>query len=540
MKFYSTIGRGTEKFFTEELKELFLENLKLQPTVTEGKTFFTINDPVDQLKKIQKTLLTLKTAERVFVEVTHVPVDKKDKRGLLTLLHSHLGNRDDWRQALDTLAKLEQVRPDVKQDALDSCPQKKRRKVESDGTTFRVSCKLAGKPKCKLDLQRTSMQMAVLISKTVGWKTNLHNPKYEVNIHMNDQYLTVGIPLTDKPLSQRVYIRHCGLRCTVAWIMVRLCGLAGGEVVMDPMCGAATILVEGAMCQKDALFFGMDKSAPQLQLASENVQYAGLGGFVHLIQGEATRTGLGAGTVDAVVTDAPFGQNHAVDGDIQLFYCCMLKEMCRVLKPGGRMVLLTSEALMDTVAELCASQQTCPETHPIQGFSPDPTVLVATHCSFENTSERLDSVFIIPEYKCKTDILSLDSPCDTKLPDQCSSVCKDLHVNDAIEDNVGDNASTHGHKVIKQDDKEEETKSDQTLEQQSILSTTDMCSRQCFHNLTSNTSGNNSSGNDNSKITQKTDECSEVPSGGLNFTLTNRFPVKLGETEGIILVMCKH
>ncbi|WAR19136.1 THUM2-like protein [Mya arenaria] len=480
MKFYSTIGRGTEKFFTEELKELFLENLKLQPTVTEGKTFFTINDPVDQLKKIQKTLLTLKTAERVFVEVTHVPVDKKDKRGLLTLLHSHLGNRDDWRQALDTLAKLEQVRPDVKQDALDSCPQKKRRKVESDGTTFRVSCKLAGKPKCKLDLQRTSMQMAVLISKTVGWKTNLHNPKYEVNIHMNDQYLT------------------------------------------------------------DALFFGMDKSAPQLQLASENVQYAGLGGFVHLIQGEATRTGLGAGTVDAVVTDAPFGQNHAVDGDIQLFYCCMLKEMCRVLKPGGRMVLLTSEALMDTVAELCASQQTCPETHPIQGFSPDPTVLVATHCSFENTSERLDSVFIIPEYKCKTDILSLDSPCDTKLPDQCSSVCKDLHVNDAIEDNVGDNASTHGHKVIKQDDKEEETKSDQTLEQQSILSTTDMCSRQCFHNLTSNTSGNNSSGNDNSKITQKTDECSEVPSGGLNFTLTNRFPVKLGETEGIILVMCKH
>lgn len=89
------------------------------------------------------------------------------------------------------------------------------------------------------------MQMAVLISKLTGWKTDTRHPNIEISIHMNDNTLSVGVPLTQQPLSKRAYLKHCGLRSTVAWIMCDLLNIQPGHRVLDPMCGMGTLLIEG-------------------------------------------------------------------------------------------------------------------------------------------------------------------------------------------------------------------------------------------------------------------------------------------------------
>ena len=92
--------------------------------------------------------------------------------------------------------------------------------------------------------------MGVLISKLLGWKIDLKHPKYEINIHLGDGTFTVGIPVTEIPLSKRSYIKHCGLRTTIAYIMFSLLDISPGNVVLDPMCGYATILIEASeVCQ---------------------------------------------------------------------------------------------------------------------------------------------------------------------------------------------------------------------------------------------------------------------------------------------------
>lgn len=88
--------------------------------------------------------------------------------------------------------------------------------------------------------------MGVLISKLLGWRIDLRSPKYEVNIHLSDATLIVGIPICNRPVSIRSYIKHCGLRTPIAWIMVKLLDIQPGDIVLDPMCGCATILLEAA------------------------------------------------------------------------------------------------------------------------------------------------------------------------------------------------------------------------------------------------------------------------------------------------------
>ncbi|KAH3846014.1 hypothetical protein DPMN_088310 [Dreissena polymorpha] len=360
MKFYCTTGRGTECFLKKELKTKY-DDVAVQET--DGKVFFhgnvTGEDALQQL-------LSLKSAERIFVDILHVPVGQLDKRGLLTLLHTSVSDMKAWQEGLDTLEHLGllKVSPVFGQNEGDShsldneCPPKKRKTGSHvSGASFRVSCKLSGKPRLKLDLKRTSSQMAVLISRLLGWRADPRNPQFEVNIHLNDSSLTVGMPLTEKPLSQRSYIKHCGLRTTVAWIMADLLAIEPEDRVLDPMCGAGTILIEAAVNWKCGTYLGIDKDMAQLCLTWENLQDTRIPVSIHLIQGDATRVPLPDGCVDKVVTDAPFGQNHLVDVSLDMFYKHVFSEVFRVLKPNGKFVLLTSRSLVNCVQSLCASAQ---------------------------------------------------------------------------------------------------------------------------------------------------------------------------------------
>ena len=89
------------------------------------------------------------------------------------------------------------------------------------------------------------------------------------------------------------------------------------------------------------MYVGTDADKLQLEAAHANVCSAGVGGRVALMQADATHLPLADGSVDAIVTDMPFGKKHAKRSSRTL-YPRVFAECKRVLRPGGALVVLTT------------------------------------------------------------------------------------------------------------------------------------------------------------------------------------------------------
>jgi SAM-dependent methyltransferase len=147
--------------------------------------------------------------------------------------------------------------------------------------------------------------------------------------------LVAGLRLSDARMRQhegREIERPGSLRPTVAALMV---GLAGEprDVLLDPCCGAGTILSEAlAAGWRDVQ--GSDIEATAVEIARRNVPRAGV------LEGDARSIDLPDDSVDAIVSNLPFGQQYEVQGSMRTWMSAVLGEMTRVTAPGGRVVLL--------------------------------------------------------------------------------------------------------------------------------------------------------------------------------------------------------
>ncbi|XP_072246737.1 THUMP domain-containing protein 2 isoform X2 [Leuresthes tenuis] len=177
-----------------------------------------------------------------------------------------------------------------------------------ENVSFRISCKCSGSLSRCLGAQEVSRVLGAGVSRVLGWKADLKNPRLEINVYLSDDYCLLGIPVTRLPLANRSYIKTTGLRSTVAWAMASLAEIQPGFCVVDPMCGVGTILVEAAQEHKASCFLGVDIDDGQLQKANENIAFAELGNRIHLLRASSLVLPLPSTSVDAVVCDLPFGR----------------------------------------------------------------------------------------------------------------------------------------------------------------------------------------------------------------------------------------
>ena len=127
----------------------------------------------------------------------------------------------------------------------------------------------------------------------------------------------------------------------VSAVLVRLLKPEPRDVVLDAFCGAATNLVVAAASTTDLRLVALDRSWSALQAARRNL--ASLREPVVLSHADAARLPLRDASVDRVVANLPFGKrvgSHA--GNVEL-YPQFLRGVGRVLRPGGRAVLLTDD-----------------------------------------------------------------------------------------------------------------------------------------------------------------------------------------------------
>jgi len=156
-----------------------------------------------------------------------------------------------------------------------------------------------------------------------------------------------GLRLSDASMRHRTYkVEHrpASLRPAVAAAMVRLAGAGPGAVVVDPMCGGGTILAEQlALARQRGLtvsVLGGDMEWSAVSAAGVNLRRVG---SAQLARWDVRRLPLEAGRVDRIICNPPFGIQLGEAAAIPLLYRDLVAEGDRVLRPGGRAVLLVSE-----------------------------------------------------------------------------------------------------------------------------------------------------------------------------------------------------
>ena len=132
------------------------------------------------------------------------------------------------------------------------------------------------------------------------------------------------------------------LKPTVARAMVRLSHPRAADVVLDPLCGAGTLLIERALAAEYSALYGGDRDPAAAAMARANARAAGVP--IDVQEWDALALPLPESSVDIVLANPPFGKKVAINDDPYAFYSRLVAELRRVLRPGGRLVLITSQA----------------------------------------------------------------------------------------------------------------------------------------------------------------------------------------------------
>jgi tRNA (guanine6-N2)-methyltransferase len=181
-----------------------------------------------------------------------------------------------------------------------------------------------------------------------SWRFAEDNAAVEIWLTINGATAVCGLRLSDRTMRHRTYkVEHlrASLRPTVAAAMVRLAGVRPRQLLLDPMCGAGTILAEQlALGQHDrgakVRVMGGDFDQDALRMAAVNLRPVGR---ADLIRWDATHLPVADAAIDAVVSNPPFGIQLGEPEEMRPLYRNALREYDRVLKPGSRAVLLVAD-----------------------------------------------------------------------------------------------------------------------------------------------------------------------------------------------------
>ncbi len=154
----------------------------------------------------------------------------------------------------------------------------------------------------------------------------------------------VGLRLSNATMRHRSYKREhlpASLRPTVAAAMGWLSQPTPDDIVLDPLCGAGTVIIERALLAPLKQALGGDIRKEAVAIARRNAQAAGVRASWQVW--DARSLPLDAGSVTRIITNLPFGKQIGTRQANADLYAELIREFGRVLSDDGLMVTLTSE-----------------------------------------------------------------------------------------------------------------------------------------------------------------------------------------------------
>ncbi|MCW3134215.1 MAG: methyltransferase domain-containing protein [Methanophagales archaeon] len=235
--------------------------------------------------------------------------------------------------------------------------------IMEQGHTFAVRVKVKSnfisEERKPLSLGRSLERKAGEIIKRKGYKVNLTNPSKTFVLLLTNQtcFFCLLLHATDKKQFEgrkphlRPFFSPGVIQPKIARALVNLSGIKERELFLDPFCGTGGILIEAGLI--GATLVGIDVQEKMVRGAEENLKAYGLTG--DLIIGDASKIALQDNSVDAVVTDMPYGRSSLISGSGYFFaesralfleglYQNTLNEVHRVLRTRGKAVIVSNSS----------------------------------------------------------------------------------------------------------------------------------------------------------------------------------------------------
>lgn len=328
MKCYITTLPGIEAIAKEEIESKWSD-------VRVGRILKARNNSLlfFEFHGDHSELLRIGTAEDVYADLCSVEL---------------LGKRADLAQIQQTVQQAKTVEPAL------AAHRKLHPIKTAKRTTFRVIAQATGdRSACRrIDAQK-AVERAISERYHKRWRLVEDDARIEFWLHLVNTHAVAGLRLSDKTMRHRTYkIEHlpASLRPTIAYALVWLSGINANDVFLDPMCGAGTILIERANAGRYGKLLGGDMREEAVLKTLKNIgnKYKPISVKVW----DARKIPLADGSVNKVASNLPFGRQIGSHRENATLYSDFSQELSRVLKPGGRAVLLTSERnLMERILQ---------------------------------------------------------------------------------------------------------------------------------------------------------------------------------------------
>ncbi len=319
LTYYVQTMPGVEKIAWQEIQQRF-------PQATLGEYLFVkdqngivlFDDDVSF-----KDLLTLRTAEDVFIRAAHIP--------RLTYDYGDLRQIERLIQEGDEFGKITHI--------LTSYLKLTRR------PTFRIVARKTGDHRYNRAHLEKALELGIQRRFGKGWRQVEENADFEVWGNILGPVFLCGIRLSDRTMRHRhnrAIELPASLRPSVAAAMVFLSQPHPHDVFLDPMCGSGTILLERLAFGDAQSIRGADVAPEALRATRANLGKKGRQ-RVQLWLGDGEHLPARASSVNKIVCNLPFGHQIGTPAQIKRLYPTFLAEVARVLRPGGKAVLLSSE-----------------------------------------------------------------------------------------------------------------------------------------------------------------------------------------------------
>ena len=283
---------------------------------------------VFRVPEIDAAVLQLRTVEDVFLLAWGT--DKLSRRATdLERIRQWTAREPDWNRLLNI---HHAIRPKPK-----------------GKPTFRIVTQMSGEHGYRRTDARKALANGLAGKLPASWRHAEENAAVEIWLTINGSVALCGLRLSDRTMRHRTYkMEHlpASLRPTVAAAMVRLAEIKPEQTVLDPMCGAGTILAEVFEWARHynlrlGKVLGGDLEKAALRAAGPNLRRLGP---VSLTRWDARSLALADESVDRLVCNPPFGKQLSSPEEIRPLYRGLMREWNRVLKPRGQAVLLVSDA----------------------------------------------------------------------------------------------------------------------------------------------------------------------------------------------------